>query len=220
MNSSQITKMSGSNGAPEVEHRHMLDPLGEIERLAKTLCQEDPAHRFERWEDYWAEAEARLVSRLGSYAKGPRVHQEGRWNQLSPEFAELSHFTTPRLLPVLARALIRPLNDHEACCLGYILRTSEVCWSDDTRDMPLAVEKISELLPRLCFDYPPEFYDQAGEKQIALVPTDLKANYWAARLQNIAREDEPLNYSDQNTILRLRRQICMQPEIADLKFEG
>ena len=221
MNSSSQRLKPGSDGsAPTPEERRHLDPLGAIENLARTLCREDRFRRSESWEDYWAEAEAWLVKGLG--AEGPSGQVSGNLCQsgLSPEFTDLTLASGSKLLSVLARALLRPLNDHEACCLGYILQTHALVWSDETKDAPLTAEMIGEVLAHLSFDYPEELYQQTGETRPAKIPLAERANYWSKRLKAVQTADEPLGYADRNTILRLREQISAQPEISALEFKG
>ena len=146
--------MGSKKRAPSIELRKKIDPLGEIESLARKLCAADGSNSIADWEDYWEDAEKQLTGGLskgsasgrariedsssGDARRGSSQLERHLYERLSGELcvpfiallkrAEIAAPSSGDSVQVslfLAQAFKQPLKAHESECLGYLLRHSK-----------------------------------------------------------------------------------------------
>jgi hypothetical protein len=212
--------------APPIARRKIVDPLGEIEALAKKMCAEAEGGDIAHWEKYWSAAEGHMVAGKSSGIDSGRKKVGKAESDVAPEFSgflragQSQQAGQARLLPLLARAMQRPLNDHEACCLGYVLQHNVFTFVDGEALPPQSIEQCSSLLADLAGEYDKDFIQSQGTANISLISREQKQRYWTRRLAGIREQDSPLTYAHQNTIMRVRDSIAGSPEIKSLEFRA
>ncbi len=229
------------SGAPAPDLRRVVDPLGEIEALAKQLhgesqaAPEQPAGEgFERWEEFWVEAERRLTAGKSEGVPSDRT-RSAKVDTVPERLRDLAQQSDNLILSLLAGSLPKYLSSHESICLGYVLQTN--CFEFkggsgpvESRLGPFSIPAAAELLTELSDEYDPDFLRACGieeaskvsgsDERVWTLPREKRVEYWSERLRDIQEKDEPLNYAFQNTIVRLRDKLCEDPRIELLVFEG
>ena len=197
----------------------LIDPLGEIRNYAKKLWQEAGAPDDSDWTDYWAQAEGTMVSGVSKQepptSVAPLVSSS---ESPTAEIQTLIDNSEQLLVSALANALKRQLNDHESVCLANILMTHRFVMKDESIVERSDTTQAASVLALISWDYKPSFMAEHNTKNASNIDTLDRTNYWKERLESTIREDEPLTFSDRNTISRLLELMENEGRIVKLEY--
>lgn len=209
---------------PSAETMDIVDPLGEIRLRAKQLWKEDGEPKDKTWTDYWTQAEEELLGGpppgRPSIKKHVRDKAEEPAEPLPVELQTLVEESDNPLLSAIASTLRRYLTEHEALCLTSILRSCRITLVDQQGIGPCDIPTVANILAALGKEYDPEFVSKCGAKQPQEISLEKRVDYWNRKLEDTVARDEPLTYSDRNTINRLMGELAGGKEIVELVFEA
>lgn len=137
---------------------------------------------------------------------------------LAAEFEKLLADHERPFLALLARALRKPLNEHESLCLAYVLMTNVFSLKNESKREPFSLSEASNTLAELAGEYPESLLSAQGAEKAEELPLELRQKYWKERLEEEIAADRPKNYASQNTIMRLRDQLLNSGELSKLEF--
>lgn len=214
--------MADEKKAPTPEMMKIVDPLGEIRRLAETLWNDAGKPAGTTWEDYWTAAEKLLNAGYGADPKErrsrmPTLHEQ----QLSSLVRELRAQSGDELLSILAAAFDGLLDEHEAGALGRILQDHSITLKDDSKDRlidSVSCERAADILSHLAWEYDLDFISREGAGRFENIPLEKRKAYWTEKLKRNAEQDEPLTFADLTTIRRLVSRIEAEPRIRKLTY--
>lgn len=192
----------------------VTDPLGEIERLAKTLWKGRGQPAGTSWTDFIADAEKQLLSGLSgprriSQAKAIRGKANAMQAPSRPRF--------PRIAALLH--LEEGLNLHESYCFAKLLTWNEFRRGPEQEFHSCSDEEIVELLSLLATEYEESFLRSEGMGSLGEIPPEKLHRYWTKKLLDWRSLDEPLGYSDRNTLERIKAMLIQRGTVFEMRLK-
>lgn len=211
-----------STDAPSPEARKLVDPLGEIEHLARELHQREAAQGAlganVTWESFWGAAEAQLTAGRSSGVSTERTRPTVAAESLSAQFAALLTPECDDTDAIFLRALGTPLSHHEALCLGHLLCHTTCERAAGGTFGPCSVEDAGRILALVAGEYDEQYMRTHGRPDPQSVSRDLRAAYWTEHLEAMLDADEPLTHADQNTIRRISDLLLREGSFSKAEF--
>ncbi|MCB0322419.1 MAG: hypothetical protein KDD69_02565 [Bdellovibrionales bacterium] len=183
----------------------IVDPLGEIRSYAKELWRRDGAPSEKDWTDYWEKAEAMVVGGVSYGAPSGRQERTVPDVTSSPGLTAGINQSENPLLSVVASAITKELDEHEAMCLANILRTHTLTVQGVGSIEPASNEAVAAILSEVAREYPVELLQQhgTGSPDFRSIPVEARQLYWSKKIAEWSAADVALSNADRNTVYRL-----------------
>ncbi len=196
-----------------------IDPLGVIEHCAKQIWEERGKLAGTSWRDHFAEAEQLILAgRSSGELPSTRVTSEPALKTIPAEIWALRDQDRDRFAAAVARSIDNLLNEHESYCLGTLLLSNEFKLKGDTAYRACSEEQVADLLAALSADYDEDFIRKEGNGTLGAISAVTRARYWTEKIKAWRASDAPLNYSDRNTIDRLKDSLLGRTEIEGVRL--
>lgn len=193
---------------------NLRDPLGEIERLAKTLWKGGGPTEGTSWTDFIADAEKQLLSGLSGPKRDNRAKiTSGKTNAMRP--ARRPRF--PRIASLFH--LEEGLDFHESYCFAKLLTWNEFRAAPEGDFGTCDEEEIAELLAILSNEYEESFLLSEGMGSLDKISQERLHLYWMEKLSQWRSEDKPLGYSDRNTLERIKTKLVRSGTVFEIRLK-
>ena len=200
---------------PPVENADIVDPLGEIQRLARTLWIEDGKPEEGEYQHYWERAEGLLLSGRGDSESSDKKERPSTKSGSSagPVGNKEADAITESIPQLLRSVFGRLLSEHEGICLYHLLSMNNIEFRSGKRAGRFNEQESAELLS-LAAEAPGGDKNAAGSD----LSTEEKQAKWQALLDKIQQEDSALSFADRNTIQRLAARLKEDERVKAIVF--
>ena len=207
------------NSKPDSESMDKIaDPLGVIEHCAKRMWEQQGKPPGTTWRDHVGAAEELLLSGRSSGTPACHTPHTETPAPIPPTIWALRDQSRDVFAAALARSINTLLNEHESYCLAVFLLWNEIRIVGGEAPVRCTEAKIAELLAAFSAQYDEDFVRRSGEGRLENSSLEKRAEYWNRKIFKWKEDDEPLTYSDRNTIDRLKDALCRQPEIESTRL--
>ena len=205
----------------EKDRFKIADPLGEIKRRAEEIWREKGCPAGTAPDDFIEEAEASLLGGSSGGAAPSGRHREHAIDvPIASALLELRERERGSLLGAAANSVSKLLDSHESFCLAELLLQNSFSLPGAGEEITPTEEEIARMLAELAAEYP-------GVTAPEKMSVAERASYWERELGEWNAKDEPLGFSDRNTMQRLRdtllqgglvKEIRPRPSVTARKF--
>lgn len=195
----------------------VIDPLGVIENLAKSLWKDHGEISGTTWRDHFADAEQLLLAGRSGPAPTQPDPPEKTMDLLPTPIWALRDQDDDPIARAIARSIDRLLTAHESYCLGYLLIFNEFNVRATPELIAFSEERVAHILAMLSAEYDDDFIKREGGLLSSVSP-EARTRYWTQKLIQWREADEALTYSDRNTIDRFTEALRVQPEVENIRL--
>ena len=198
------------------EQLSRIDPVGEIKQRAIDLWEEAGQSSEQSWEDFFDQAQLDLTNGRGGQrvTRTADTYSYATQTVLTPEIEALRQSASSALIKALAHSFNHLLIEHECFCLQHVLDDHTVILSDGTRIHENTKEEIAETIAAIAEPFTSSI--AVDEGKTLLDPKT--AEFWLEYRKIEESKDEPLSFSDRNTISRIIQAMKDSEMISDVVF--
>ncbi len=193
----------------------LIDPLGEVRARAKELWVDAGSPSDKNWEEFYTQAEQQLLAGSAASSSDSTL-KAAKPSKTHPAIAEAGAQNNNLQLSVIAGALQRPLDAHEAAVLGDMLTTFQFKFADGSQIGPVDPEQASEILAPIAGEYDESFLMQHGTKDPFTIELGERQRYWNKFIKSRKTADEARSNADRNTLARLLTSISSDQRIREI----